>query len=67
MLTFLSICAGESFNLTSAEIASITSCVFAGQLVGTAFWGPFADRFGRRLAFIAGCSMIALGGKLVNN
>jgi hypothetical protein len=30
------------------------SVVFGGVLIGNAFWGPFADYFGRRIAFIAG-------------
>jgi MFS family permease len=32
----------------------IGSIVFGGEIVGNLFWGPFADKYGRRLAFILG-------------
>jgi MFS family permease len=49
-------CAGIDWDLTGSEIASITSVVFAGELVGSMFWGPLADKYGRRVAFILGVS-----------
>lgn len=64
LLSFLSICAGETFNLTNAEIASIGSAVFAGQLLGSAVWGPIADRYGRRVSFICACVTMTVGGLL---
>ena len=56
MLSFISTCAGKDWDLSDSEVALITSIVFAGQLFGTFFWGPVADKYGRRLAFIFGRS-----------
>lgn len=56
LLSFISTCAGSDWDLADSEIALIASIVFIGVLVGSLFWGPFADRFGRRYAFIFGLS-----------
>eukprot|EP00605_Chrysophyceae_sp_TOSAG23-4_P001077 GSChrysophyteH1.ASY1.ANO1.1182.1 assembled CDS len=60
-LSYINPCAGAEFNLTNREIASITSAVFTGQLIGATFWGPFADKFGRRTSYICSASIITLG------
>ena len=53
------------FSLSAdSEVALIASMVFIGVLVGALFWGPFADKYGRRLAFIFGCSIIIIFGFL---
>jgi MFS transporter, putative metabolite:H+ symporter len=57
LLSFISTCAGADWDLADSEIALIASIVFVGVLVGSLFWGPFADRFGRRYAFIFGLSL----------
>lgn len=62
LLSFLATCVGEDWNLTSNEIASITSVVFAGELLGAIFWSQIADKFGRRISFICACSLISCGG-----
>jgi MFS transporter, putative metabolite:H+ symporter len=54
LLSFISTCAGADWGLADSEIALIASIVFVGVLVGSLFWGPFADHFGRRYAFIFG-------------
>jgi MFS family permease len=64
LLSFLSICAGVTFHLDDAQIASISSAVFAGQIVGSLFWGPVADRYGRRTAFLLACGLMTVGGVL---
>eukprot|EP00605_Chrysophyceae_sp_TOSAG23-4_P001840 GSChrysophyteH1.ASY1.ANO1.2032.1 assembled CDS len=56
LLAFLSICAGVEWNLADSQIASITSAVFAGQIIGGLFWGPFADIYGRRKSLASGFS-----------
>jgi putative MFS transporter len=64
LLSFLSTCAGEEWNLSDTAQASITSVVFAGIIAGSMFWGSFADRVGRRVAFIAAGTVISIGGIL---
>jgi len=64
LLSFISMCASVQWNLPDAEMASITSAVFAGQFVGGLFWGPIADRFGRRKAFICCICIISSAGVL---
>lgn len=39
LLSYLSICAGDEWHLNDTQRASITSLVFAGELVGSFFWG----------------------------
>lgn len=56
LLSFMSTCAGVDFDLNDTQIASITSVVFAGELLGSMFWGPFADKYGRRMTFLLGMS-----------
>jgi MFS family permease len=64
LLSFLSSCASEEWNLSNTQQASITSVVFAGIIAGSMIWGSFADRFGRRIAFISSGTVIAIGGIL---
>lgn len=54
----MSPCVGDDWDLNDNEIAVITSTVFAGILLGSLFWGPFADYYGRRLAFLWGKTII---------
>jgi MFS family permease len=55
LLSFLSTCAGDEWDLDDTEKASITGSVFAGVFLGTLFWGEFSARQGRRRTFIVGC------------
>ena len=57
LLSFLSIILQDEWGLTAAQTATITSCVFAGSLVGTLILGPLGDRIGRRPIFLA-CGLI---------
>lgn len=34
--------------------------VFIGVLIGNLFWGPFADKYGRRRAFILGDELMTI-------
>jgi MFS family permease len=60
LLSFISACAGSDWDLADSEIALIASIVFVGVLVGSLFWGPFADHYGRRYAFIFGAARFTL-------
>lgn len=64
LLSFLATCAGDDWGLSASEEASITSVVFAGIICGTMFWGIFADKYGRRLAYFYACGLITVGGFL---
>lgn len=64
LLSYLSTCAGDEWNLDNAQKAAITSVVFAGEMAGSLFWGPIADKFGRKIAFLLACSLISVGGFL---
>lgn len=64
LLTFIATCAGDDWGLTDAQEASITGVVFAGIIVGTMFWGLFADKYGRKMTYFCACGLITLGGFL---
>mmetsp|Transcript_1195 Transcript_1195/g.1945 ORF Transcript_1195/g.1945 Transcript_1195/m.1945 type:complete len:485 (+) Transcript_1195:25-1479(+) len=62
LLSFISTCAGHDWDLNDSQMASITSIVFAGELMGSMFWGPLADKYGRRLVLLLSCSIISIVG-----
>jgi MFS family permease len=64
LLTFIATCAGDEWGLSDAQQASITSVVFAGIILGTMFWGLFADKYGRKMTYFAACALITAGGFL---
>ena len=64
LLSFISTCAGQEFDLNDSQKASITSFVFGGELIGSVVWGQVADRFGRRFSYLIACSLISIGGFL---
>jgi MFS family permease len=64
LLSFMAIAAGKEWSLSHVQMASITGVVFAGELIGSLFWGPIADHFGRRFAFVFACLLITAGGAL---
>ena len=64
LLSYVSVCAGNTWNLLEAEIASISSIVFAGIVIGSVFFGVFADRQGRRMGFLLASFVISFFGFL---
>lgn len=64
LLSYISTCAGDEWNLSTSEQATITSLVFAGALLGSLFWGRFADLYGRKRSFILACILISAAGLL---
>lgn len=64
LILFIGTCAGESWSLTSHEIALICSVVFGGEMAGSLFWGPLADYWGRRPVSLLGLAVISTFGIL---
>ena len=64
LLSYISQCAGDEWNLTNVEISSIAGVVFLGILVGNLIFGVLADHWGRRLTFLISAFMISLFGFL---
>ncbi len=64
LLSFLATCAGDEWHLSNAKQASITGVVFAGIIVGSLWWGMFADKYGRKATFILVSVIITAGGFL---
>eukprot|EP01147_Barroeca_monosierra_P011135 gene11135-3195_t len=62
LLTFLQVEAKESFHLSDIQESTLTSVVFAGELIGALFWGPFADKFGRKRGSFFPAMMVAVSG-----
>jgi len=63
-LVFISVCAGNEFNLSRTATATISSIVFAGQLLGAIMWGRICDIYGRRNSFLMACFTISFFGYL---
>ena len=64
LLSFLTVCAGADWSLTNVEKATLTGMVFLGIVLGSLFFGWFADKYGRRPAFLYSCLLITVGGFL---
>jgi len=64
LLAYLSAVLRYEWNLSSLETATITSSVFAGQLLGTLILGPLGDRYGRRPIILVSSVLISTFGCL---
>merc|ERR1719204_1124372 len=53
ILTFLLPILQDEWNLTTAQIGTIGSVIFAGMFVGTVFWSTISDKFGRKPTVIS--------------
>jgi MFS family permease len=62
LLSYLATCAGAEWHLSNTKQASITGVVFAGIIVGSLWWGVFADRYGRKVAFVLVSTIITAAG-----
>lgn len=52
------------FDISVVEAQATFSVALVGFAFGILFWGPIADRFGRRRAILAGLAVMAVGGLL---
>lgn len=64
MLSFLSFTLDDVWDLKYWQVASMTSSVFAGMLIGSLFWGALSDLHGRRPIFLISSAVIAVSGTL---
>ncbi|EGD76226.1 hypothetical protein PTSG_00929 [Salpingoeca rosetta] len=62
LLTFLQVEAKKDFNLTDVQESTLTAVVFAGELLGAVFWGPFADRCGRKRGSFFPALLVTVAG-----
>jgi MFS family permease len=53
---------GNEWGLSDLQRASITGVVFSGELLGGLFWGPVADLYGRKKAFLCASFVIVTCG-----
>jgi len=51
----------DDFGATVAEVQATFSVGLVMFALGLLFWGPFSDRFGRRVAVISGLSILGAG------
>jgi len=64
LLSFLTACAGVEWELSGIAKATLTGMVFIGIVVGSLFFGWFADKYGRRPAYLYACLLITTAGFL---
>ena len=62
LLTFISPCTG--FNISELQRATLITCVFVGQMIGSLVFGKLADMHGRRSAYQISICLICFGGLL---
>ena len=62
LLSFLTLVLKEEWSLSNAKTESITSCLFAGSMLGTLVLGPAADAYGRRPIFLMSAIIISVFG-----
>eukprot|EP01031_Cornospumella_fuschlensis_P031901 gene31901-38569_t len=62
LLSFLATCAGDEWGLSDTQKASISAVVFVGIMMGSFFWGAFANIYGRKLTFLLSGLVISAGG-----
>lgn len=62
LLSFLTIVLKDEWDLSDGMTASVTSCLFAGSMMGTLILGPLADSVGRRPVFLVAAFIISLFG-----
>jgi len=64
LLSFLTACVGIEWELTNTAKATLTGMVFMGIVICSLFFGWFADKYGRRPAYLYACLLITSGGFL---
>jgi MFS family permease len=62
LLSFLTIVLKDEWDLSDSMTESITSCLFAGSMMGTLILGPLADSMGRRPIFLVAALIISIFG-----
>lgn len=62
LLSFVATCAGDDWDLSNTQTASIASVVFVGIMIGNFFWGKMAERYGRKYPFLGSCAIMSIFG-----
>jgi putative MFS transporter len=62
MLSFIQECVALEWDLSSTMESALTGAVFAGQVLGMMFLGPFGDIYGRRAAILFGWFFVVVFG-----
>ncbi|CAN0104092.1 unnamed protein product, partial [Ectocarpus sp. 13 AM-2016] len=64
VLAFVLEAIATSFELSSVGKGLIGSASFFGMLVGAGFWSVYADKRGRKTAFVSSLACVFVGGVL---
>lgn len=64
LMTFLSACVGVEWELSNISKAMLSGMIFLGIVIGSLFFGWFADKFGRRPAYLYACFIMTVSGLL---
>mmetsp|Transcript_12455 Transcript_12455/g.15002 ORF Transcript_12455/g.15002 Transcript_12455/m.15002 type:complete len:551 (+) Transcript_12455:138-1790(+) len=62
LLTFLSPCVQNNWDLSNIDTASLASAVFGGAMVGSVILGAGADIYGRRPMYFVSCWLVLFFG-----
>mmetsp|Transcript_98781 Transcript_98781/g.175901 ORF Transcript_98781/g.175901 Transcript_98781/m.175901 type:complete len:491 (+) Transcript_98781:69-1541(+) len=61
-IAYVTECLEMKWDLSENHKSMMESMIFAGQLIGSPFWGIVADKFGRRPAFLVSSAWISFFG-----
>lgn len=64
LMSFLTTCVGVEWGLSNGAKATLTGMVFMGIVIGSLFFGWFADKYGRRPSYLYASFLITAGGFL---
>ncbi|KAI9312605.1 major facilitator superfamily domain-containing protein [Dichotomocladium elegans] len=54
----------EHFDISDQWIGTVSSSLFTGMMLGAVFWGPYSDKYGRKIPFTMTLSITTVFGLL---